>query len=181
MIKQQNGFTQLHLIDTDTELVSAWQREFEAFPEVKVDQGDILSVAKDCIVSPANSYGFMDGGLDQLYTDFFGLGPQTRLQELIAMRPEGLLPVGAALLVRTGHGRIPWMIAAPTMETPAPVPVAHAFYAMMAVLTCMDRNHRHLQEVYCPGLGTGVGQIPQEDAAREMAEAYRKFKAKQGG
>ncbi len=77
---------------------------------MSVDQGDILSLARDVVVSPSNSYGFMDGGLDHLYTEFFGLTPQTRLQELIAMHLEGLLPVGAALLVRTGHGRIPWMM-----------------------------------------------------------------------
>ncbi|WP_419662921.1 hypothetical protein [Desulfosarcina variabilis] len=31
--------------------------------------------------------------------------------------------------------------------------------------------------VYCPGLATGIGQVPAETAAQEMASAYRKFLA----
>jgi len=54
----------LHLVDTNAELVGEWQRAFVAFPEVDVQHDDILSVAHHCIVSLANSHGFMDGGID---------------------------------------------------------------------------------------------------------------------
>ena len=71
-------------------LVSAWTDELVAFPDVHIVEGDILKIAKNTIVSPTNSYGFMDGGIDRLHTDFFGLRPQPEIQKQIALRPEGL-------------------------------------------------------------------------------------------
>jgi hypothetical protein len=57
----------LHLIDTEADLVRCWSEAFAAFPEVEVLRGDILHNARDTIVSPANGYGYMDGGIDRLY------------------------------------------------------------------------------------------------------------------
>ena len=134
----------LHLVDSDREVAGALQAAFASYPEVPVTEGDILAVARVCVVSPANSYGFMDGGIDAQYTAFFGLGPQTELQERIARRPDGELPVGSSIVVRTGHQRIPYMICAPTMITPGPVPKHNAFYAMAAVLNAIA-HHRAQQ------------------------------------
>ena len=41
---------------------------------MKVSQGDIFNGAPvaDAIVSPANSFGFMDGGIDYCYSEHFG-------------------------------------------------------------------------------------------------------------
>ena len=59
----ENAF-RLHLVDLEDSLVQAWRAEFAAFPEVEVAEGDILAVARGAIVSPANSQGHMDGGID---------------------------------------------------------------------------------------------------------------------
>ena len=163
----------LHLVDCNPEIVRAWGSAFARYPEIEVSEGDILSVATTCVVSPANSYGFMDGGIDARYTEFFGLRPQTELQKHIATRGE--LLVGASVVVRTGHERIPYMICAPTMSTPGAVPRVNAFYAMAAVLNAATRNHQLLPEVFCPGLCTGTGRVSAADAASEMAHAYTKW------
>jgi O-acetyl-ADP-ribose deacetylase (regulator of RNase III) len=39
---------------------------------VTVHQVSILDVACDAVVSPANSFGFMDGGIDAVYLSLFG-------------------------------------------------------------------------------------------------------------
>jgi hypothetical protein len=57
----------LTLVDKQEALVSALQQEFASFPEVSIVEGNILELAENCIVSPANSYGFMDGGIDLQY------------------------------------------------------------------------------------------------------------------
>ena len=106
---------QLWLVDINHDVVAAWRGAFKLHPEVQIVEGDILTLAENTIVSPANSYGFMDGGIDRAYTDYFGLRAQTELQDSIARREEGYLPVGASLLVRTGNERVPFMICAPTM------------------------------------------------------------------
>jgi len=166
-----------HFADIDHSLVSAWKREFSGIENIHVVEEDILSIAEDTIVSPANAYGFMDGSIDRQYLDFFGISVQNRLQDEINRRdfPEGYLPVGKGLLIPTGHDRIPCLIAAPTMITPSVVPAVHSFQAMIAVLDTAYRNRKQIRKIYCPGLATGIGQVPPEEAAREMALAVRKW------
>lgn len=170
---------QIHLVDIDYLLVDAWRIEFTSFPEVRIQQGDILSIARNTIVSPANSYGLMDGGIDQLYIDFFGVHLQEEVLKRIADYPDGLLPVGSALLVPTGHPIIPYLISAPTMIEPEAVSSANSFFAMSAVLKTAWRRRTVVTDVFCPGLATGTGMVPPEIAAREMANAYRKWKQAQ--
>ena len=166
----------LHLVDINTDLITEWEKAFSEFENVTVQCADILTVAENTIVSPANSYGFMDGGIDRLYTDFFGLRPQTEIQQYIATREEGFLPVGAAVLVNTGHKKVPFMISAPTMMSLGAVPPSNCFYAMAAILFVADKHKKDkVTDIYCPGLATLTGRVAPDIAAVEMANAYRKW------
>ncbi len=162
----------LCLVDLDAELVAAWRVAFAPFSEVSIRQADLLEVASNCVVSPSNGYGFMDGGIDAAYRAHFGRRIERIVRDAISRRPEGHLPVGASLVVRTGHERIPFMIVAPTMLMPEPVPGENSFRAMMAVLRVAIPDAQLARAVYCPGLGTGVGMIPPTEAAAMMARAY---------
>lgn len=161
----------LHLVDNDPLIVAAWRHEFGRFPNVEILGGDILAVATNAVVSPANGYGFMDGGIDRAYAAFFGTKFEKHVYDVIARRPEGFLPVGAAEIVATGHDRIPYVILAPTMLMPEHVPASHAYRALRAAIRVAARK-RDIEDVYCPGLATGVGGASPADAAREMAAAY---------
>jgi len=162
----------LHLIDINQSLVEQWRIAFAPFPEVSIACGDILSVAHHCLVSPANSHGFMDGGIDDQYRHFFGAQIERTVQEAMLRRPEQMLPVGASLVVPTQHERIPWLIVAPTMEMPEAVPAEHVGRALRAVLRLVRRHHELNGDVFCPGLGTLTGRVPPDMAAQEMALAY---------
>lgn len=164
----------LYLIDKNPDVVAAWQDCFAGLDRVFISEGDILSVAQDTLVSPANSYGFMDGGIDRVYTQFFGLAIQQNLQDVIGARPEGYLPIGCAELIKTNHNRVPYIIAAPTMVTPEAVPSQNCFYAMIAILKLTSR-YSYISKVFCPGLATGIGCVPPKLAAKEMATAYRRW------
>lgn len=166
---------ELWLVDLDVELTAAWAAEFAPEPDVFVRTGDILSIAENTIVSPANSYGWMDGGIDRLYTDYFGLQLQARLQAEIAETREGKLEVGAALFLRTDDPRIPFLISAPTMVNPGPVGPENALFAMSAALKVAAAHANLVTKLFCPGLATGIGGVPPELAAREMAHAWRKW------
>ncbi len=165
----------LVLVDQNRVLVDHWKREFAAFPEVGVVRGHILSLAQNAIVSPANGYGVMDGGIDLLYLQYFGMEVQDRVLDAISRRQEGYLPVGTSIVVKTGHPQIQYLVVAPTMVVPEPVPPANSFFAMSAALRAA-RSNTGITHLYCPGLGTGTGQIPPELAAAEMANAYGKWK-----
>ena len=100
----------------------AWREAFVDFPALhplcEILTGNITELAVDAVVSPANSFGFMDGGIDLHYSTVFGWHVQERLQAFIKTMAVQELPVGEAVAVETGHGRIKYVIAAPTMRTP---------------------------------------------------------------
>jgi O-acetyl-ADP-ribose deacetylase (regulator of RNase III) len=167
----------LHFVDTSGDLVRELRRVFADVEDVVCADGDILAVARNAIVSPSNSYGFMDGGIDLAYADFFGPQLQIAVQEAILRRPEGYLPVGASLAVSTGHERIPYLIVAPTMHTPEEAPRENCYRAMRAILRLMRTQPELGREVFCPGLATGIGGVPPAEAAEQMFRAYEDWRA----
>jgi O-acetyl-ADP-ribose deacetylase (regulator of RNase III) len=162
----------IHFVDTAGDVVHELRRVFGGVDEVVCTEGDILAIARNALVSPANSYGFMDGGIDAAYSAFFGPQVQTAVQDAINRRPEGYLPVGASLAVRTGHTRVPFLIVAPTMHTPEEVPSANSYRALRAVLRLVEAQPEIGSDVFCPGLATGTGRVPPAEAAQQMFQAY---------
>ncbi len=162
----------LTLVDALPDVVAAWTSEFANRPEVRIVLGDLLAVAENAAVSPANSFGGMDGGIDLAYREFFGRQIETRVKEIIARRPEGHLPIGAAAVVLTAHERIPYLIVAPTVQMPGPAELRSAYSAFRAVLRTASGSPAIAEGVFCPGLGTGEGGLDPVEAAREMHRAY---------
>lgn len=165
----------LSLIDTSSEMITAWERVFFDLPDVEIQHGNILDFAEDTIVSPANSYGYMDGGIDKVYRDHFGIEIEKTVQEAINKTGEKYLPVGSALIVKTDDTKVPLMIVAPTMFLPEAVKSQNCFFAMSAILNIYSKHKNKIKNIYCPGLGTGVGQVEPLDSAKEMKAAYLKW------
>jgi len=170
----------LHFVDNNPAVIEGLRKAFVDCNEVTIKEGSIFDYASCTVVSPANSYGFMDGGIDKEYIRFFGLTPQDSLRKIIAQTDEGYLPIGSAIIVKTGNNDIPNMICAPTMIGPEVVRKENAFFAMAAILN-ISENKQYITDIYCPGLCTGVGGVSGQDAAEEMANAYRKWKIKNNG
>ncbi len=162
------------LCATQSHLATAWRDRIGSrlAATVRVVEGDILSLGVAAVVSPANSFGFMDGGLDGVYTRFFGPQLQQRLQGMIREQAGGELLVGQALLGETGHPHIRWCIIAPTMRVPnlldTPLP---AYLATRAAVRCaLDDG---LESVAIPGMGTGTGGLAPREAAAAMLWGIR--------
>jgi hypothetical protein len=58
---------QIILSAVDDDLANAWQRFCGDVDSVRIHHGSILDLECDAVVSPANSFGFMDGGIDAVY------------------------------------------------------------------------------------------------------------------
>ncbi len=71
----------LHALDSD--MTIEWRDAFTDVPGVLVVEGDILEGRCDAVVGPANSFGFMDGGIDLAYRRYFGIDLQVRVQAKI--------------------------------------------------------------------------------------------------
>jgi len=165
------------LSDLSKDLTDAWARVFAEYSNVEVKRGDILNFKADAIVSPANSFGFMDGGIDLVYSEYFGWDLQKRLQKIIQKEYYGELPVGNAAIVEICNEKIKYLVSAPTMRLPADVSrTLNAYLAFRAVLIVIKehnaRNEDKIQSVLCPGLPTGVGKMPPMTCAKQMKKAY---------
>src|SRR5689334_8943337 len=77
------------LIDRSQLLVDQWKEQFSDCPAVEAIAGDYFQRPADAIVSPANSFGIMDGGLDLAIHDQLGFSVQTRIQEVIVEKHHG--------------------------------------------------------------------------------------------
>lgn len=173
-----------HLRDRGSEQVAAWRKHFAGVTEVQPSVGDILGISVDAVVSPANCFGFMDGGIDRVYSERFGRHVQDKLRGIICRDWDGELPIGLALLVETADAQTPYLISAPTMRAPVDVSkTLNAYLAFRAVLRVVQRKNEEqpgaIKSVACPGLGTGTGEMPCDVCAKQMYAAYMEVVGKQ--
>jgi O-acetyl-ADP-ribose deacetylase (regulator of RNase III) len=174
--------SKIYLIDRSTPLVQAWREAFADCADVEAIAGSYFQRNADAIVSPANSFGIMDGGLDLELRDQLGYTVESRVQQAIVERHHGELPVGAAEVVETDHDRWKYLVAAPTMRIPEPVAFTlNAYLAFRAILVAAknfngQKGERVIDSLVCSGLGTGVGQISAIKCARQMRAAYESMK-----
>lgn len=171
----------LVLSDLHAPLVAAWERAFAGCEAVEVRLGDLLDADADAYVSPANSYGHMDGGIDWDLRERFDLEIEVRVMARIA-ELGGMLPVGQAIVVETGDAEVPYLISAPTMERPCNVAhTQNAYRAMRALLRAWrefeTEQPGEIRRIAVPGLCTGTGGMAPETAAEQMRAAYDEFLA----
>jgi hypothetical protein len=114
--------SKIYLIDRSDLLVDEWSQQYSDCPEVQAIAGDYFHKPADALVSPANSFGIMDGGLDLAIRDQLGFVVEQRIQQVIVEKYHGEMPVGCAEVIITDDSRWPYMVAAPTMRIPEPIP-----------------------------------------------------------
>ncbi|EDS5479677.1 macro domain-containing protein [Salmonella enterica] len=151
----------------NTENVEIIRRPFETITEF------------DCMVSAANSFGLMDGGVDAAITAYFGSQLQERVQQNIIREYLGEQPVGTAFVIETGNSKYPWLVHAPTMRVPLIIDGTDAVYnaTRAALLAIFQHNKsagedRKIKSVVFPAMGAGCGQVPPDSVARQMKLAW---------
>ena len=173
----------LVLVAVDEPMAAAWREVARERPGLQVHQGSVTDVDVDAVVSPANSFGLMGGGIDAVYARWFP-GIAERVRAATGADRGGELPVGEAVIVPTGVRRPAWLISAPTMREPATrldPSGAAARAAARAVLrlwrdgTLPDPPggpvRAGVASIALPGLGTGVGGLDPRVCAREVGVA----------
>jgi len=174
-------------VDLNEEITNAWKKVFKGIEQVEVVQGSIFSLTADAIVSPANSYGYMNGGIDFAISKTLGWHIEKRLQEKIRSKYHGELLVGQADIVETDHKQFPYLISAPTMRHPMTIHrTPNVYLAMRAILLLHaygrfeegEKINQRVHSIAIPGLGTGVGQVDPMTCARQMRIAWEDVKGK---
>jgi len=176
------------LAATEEGLADAFEDASQGLENVTVFRGSIFDVDCDCMVSPANSFGFMDGGIDSFYSWHFGKQVQDSVRMSILRHWHGELPIGTAEIVETNDDDTPYLIASPTMRVPMILgdDSINPYLAMRAVVMLAregrfrngdqksDLISSHVHKIAVPGMGTGVGKVPYKLAAYQMCEAIKR-------
>jgi len=156
--------------DTNVRVIRALQVQFAGVDDVSCEARPIFDEPADAIVSPANSFGFMDGGIDALYSDRWPDIQQT-VQTEIKRAYQGELLVGQALVASTHETDFPWLVCAPTMRVPSTINDTIAIRLAIRAALRLARGFK-FRSVAIPGLGTGCGTVPPELAAAQMRAGY---------
>jgi O-acetyl-ADP-ribose deacetylase (regulator of RNase III) len=171
----------LNLVDTNEEVIAAWHQVFADVPQVTVRHGSIFDHPADALVSPANSFGYMNGGLDFAISKHLGWHLEKDLQRIIREKYYGELLIGQAEILPTGNAQFPYLLAAPTMRTPMTITRGPNIYqAMKAILVLLRYGKMatgelvsdKVQRIAIPGLGTGIGQVRPLVCAHQMRLAW---------
>ncbi len=120
----------------------------------------------DAVVNPANSLGIMGGGI----------GGSLRRQggDVIQHAAMAVAPIAVGAAIVTTAGQLPAknVIHVPTMEEPGMmIGAENVRRAARAALIAADRNG--FKVIAIPGIGTDLGGVPIDEAARAIVEEIR--------
>src|SRR5690242_17377492 len=137
--------------------------------QVHVAKAEIYKLQVDAIVNPANSLGIMGGGTGGLIKRQGG--------DVIQHEAMGKAPIAIGAAIITGAGALPCqhVIHAPTMEEPGmQIGAENVRRAARAALIASDRMQ--FKMIAFPGMGTDLGNVPADEAARAIVEEIRAHK-----
>ncbi|KAF9473502.1 macro domain-like protein [Pholiota conissans] len=196
------------LLDLSTPLTEAWGRAItqhitEAYRDnFSVVRSILADVAPphdkfDCIVSPANSYGRLDGGFDYFLAEALSPddidAPTHVAQAELYRRWKGFAPPGSRTLVplkgsvcENNVHDCAYIALCPTMRVPEGVNWNReiVYNCVWSLLISLDHHNKvveasgegtKISRVLMPGLATGVGGVPPERCAQQTALAIRDF------
>lgn len=146
----------LKLVDYEKGLCEAFEEYFKDLPKVEIIHDSFQNIEEyDCIVSPANSFGIMDGGIDLAISRHFGWQLMERVQERIINEFLGEQPIGTSIIVETNHKEHPFLAHTPTMRVPMDIShTDNVYLAMWAMLIAVHNhnqdNERKINSILCP-------------------------------
>ena len=141
----------------------------------------------DILVSPANSMGYMDGGIDKIYSMMF-TGIQKSVMDKIktynisSSLPEisgqYVLPIGSAMNVEIDTNKYPTckqLFVCPTMEYPRNITDTPEiiYYTVCGMLNLVD--HYDNKTIAIPGLGTACGGLSAKIMCQQINSAFSEY------
>ncbi len=140
--------------------------EFEG-KKIIVLKGDITEMSVDAIVNPANSLLYMGGGVAGAIKR---KGGEEIEREAVKQGP---IKIGEAVITGAGKLKAKYVVHSPTMERPAMrTNTEKVRLSVRAALLVADK--KGVNSVAFPGMGTGVGGVPVDDAAKVMIDEIKK-------
>lgn len=173
----------IHFISLNEEWVKEIKHLFGKNPEkFEFTFGDIRSIPTNgtIFVSPANSLGFMDGGIDDVLRKMLPGIEQRVKQKIASLRIKTILgrfylPVGSAIFLTHGDSA---MISAPTMFLPHDVSsTQNAYHSFLAALILAEK-HPEYQTLAVTSHCCNYGRMDPKVSAFQFRQAYFDFSRK---
>jgi O-acetyl-ADP-ribose deacetylase (regulator of RNase III) len=145
--------------------MSVFERVYKGVT-ITIVQGDITKLEADAIVNAANSRLIMGGGVAGAILRTGG----KEIQEEASRKAS--VPIGKAVATTAGKLQAKHVIHAPTMESPAmSTSKLKVRLATRGALECA--RQLGIASIAFPGMGTGVGGLSVEEAAKVMVEEIK--------
>lgn len=145
---------------------------------------DYKPVTKTYYVSPANSLGFMDGGIDMALSRivFPGIEPVVKVriknQNIKNLISRSYLPIGSSIIIDYDSNRS--MVVSPTMLLPQDVSkTQNAYYATMAVLynvLCNRKEDINNVDILLTSMCCGYGKMSYETSLNQILKGIEDYK-----
>ena len=166
----------IYLLDRNFAICECWRDCFKDCEDVEVVCDDFAifmnSHDVECVVSPANSYGLMDGGYDLAISKYFGWDLEKKVQQYIIDNLYGEQPVGTSIMVDINEKQK--LIHTPTMRIPSEIKDPTVIYNCMR--TClMLAKQNNIKSIVIPAFGGECGNVNYSVIARMMSRAYEQI------
>ncbi len=140
---------------------------------ITVHLGKFQELKIDAIVSPANSYGIMAGGIDAHINNYLNdkltyIGFIKHIQSQLSKKVNLLQQPGSAVLLETNSDKCRYIIHSPTMQIPSIITNKEIIYWCVFNILSLVYNHNmqnleKIKTVCMPGMGTGCGRLSYDD------------------
>lgn len=141
-------------------------------------------VRKTYFVSPANSLGFMDGGIDLCLSRVIFPMIERIVKQYIdkygktTLLGRKYLPIGSSIIIKTNYEKK--LVVSPTMLLPQNVSkTKNAYYATIATLyNVLENNKEDINDVdiIFTGMCNGCGRMESKEVVKQMMKAIDEYK-----
>lgn len=168
----------VYLLDINPKITKELKREFDSFNNVKVINDDFIHFMKthkdiECVVSPGNAFGYMDGGYDKAIIDYFGGELEQAVQRYIDKYLFGEQSVGTSFMVDIPKTNKK-LIHTPSMRLPSPIKDKAIIYQCMRT-TLMCATEGKIHSIVIPSFGGLTGKVEPKVIARYMRLGYEQI------
>lgn len=172
----------IYIVDSNIETYYELDKEFDNIKNVKISCDYIQefylkhSSEIDCLVSPANAFGYMTGGYDAALSDILGWGFQKKVQAYIKEHYYGEQPVSSSFIIDTDIKGLK-LIHTPSMQYPSLIVDDMVIYhcTRSAIICALENDIKCL---VLPAFGGDSGGVSGYIVAQRMKEAYIQIRDK---
>ncbi len=156
----------------NSEFIDCYEKYLKQFNNTEFYFGNFLDLENkfDCIISPGNSFGLFDGGIDGVINKFFSEIDEfiVHIQKQLIEMCGGYQQPGTCKLFTTGIKKCPYIAHTPTMGIPLAISdfsiIYHGMWSVLIEIHNHNKNNptKKIKSILCPALGAGAGKVKPE-------------------